>query len=1165
MPDNSTNGGAMNNEVNNLFDNGRSTTNGRTQMQVLESIEKQLENLVKNGGNFNNMSASNANNRYGRNGSTYYQSLNGRTGMRGTMNDFTKEFKKELWEGLLGNEFKKSMQDIREQLAKDLGVEIGEIPKSLGGLAGKMLSKSIRESDIGKAIFEPIKNYKNKLAQEIKDAYMRGSGNTGSPRTGGLGRTASRFFGDGAGSNAGSNALRQGTNKLREMAASEHNLGSLADAALRSGDASKALGGLAEVVKTVGPKMATTAAATVGLSLALDYTITYFKKAIKPAVDDFKKMLKSMSESMQRYEQSRQKNLDESRKRLNADIESLVKQPFEILQKAAEEWYAAWDNNLRTISATQGYTKEQVYELYGAYVDRLRSEGLTDIIGATDIVNNLSNVLKSGLQGAAAEEFAYLATKLNAAIPTQDFFNYTEGYITAVSNAMNQGKSQAEAIADANAELETFANSLLYAGREISGGFTVGLKGAESLFQKAEQIAQAGRYGDGSQLGSTLTAISAMTGAIAPDLAQGIIEAVYKAAVGGNASDIVALRSLAGINASNTEFLQALVSNPQQVFGDLFTKLSQLQNMSNGAYMEVAEGLSSVFGVSMDSLARIDFNQLASAVQASANPNSALNQNMKLLKSGQTTTNAEIQKMRQINQYIADEGLQYVLDSEYGRIVQQHEWDEQIARELQETTYGVEITGKALSFINSTANAINKISNFLNLNRISNRVQELKVTIDQESALKDDIKQILQLQKVGSGNVLDLTNLTTYNQNQNLTGSLLEMLGGKSSYSATNAKIAEIRNKKRSGFMSNGLVDELLNFTSGGAWSLVTKSTDKGLTDMAGFGTGYDADNALNYVTNPSIWGFLGGFAGAPFGGSLSTYKDYLSQTPTQSAISGMYGTPIGPGAVNVLTGPQSAYQWDRVGKSNLIYSGLSSRYGTPEYAVAGNLVSASTIAATAQTQTRLTNNLQTMLDTMDDYYSKDNTRTFEDFVATAKNYGIADFQKALEQGGLTEEDVRSRYGELQNQTAITKQIERNKSEEDFWENTVLQLTSSNTWLESINSTATNIFNLFDDFVAAWRDYFIEHTVYNNAYTRDTVEQVLNAERDSSETAIYALADALTQNDISLLRDPTLQTNALLSQILKVANAILVQGGSGTPISLPDTLAGLSLGLINTE
>ena len=88
--------------------------------------------------------------------------------------------------------------------------------------------------------------------------------------------------------------------------------------------------------------------------------------------------------------------------------------------------------------------------------------------------------------------------------------------------------------------------------------------------------------------------------------------------------------------------------------------------------------------------------------------------------------------------------------------------------------------------------------------------------------------------------------------------------------------------------------------------------------------------------------------------------------------------------------------------------------------------------------------------------------------------------------------------------------------------------------------------------------------MYNNAYTRDTVQKVLDSERESSETAIYALADALTQNDVSLLVDPTMQTNALLAQILKVANAILTQGNNGVGgISLPDTLAGLSLGIVN--
>lgn len=1120
MPEN--NNSAMNSEVQDLY-TGKITQNGRTDIQILESIEKQIEQLVKNGGNISNMSASNANNRYGRNGSTFYQSLNGRGGARGTFRDFEKEFKKEMFEGLLGTEFKKSMSEIRNQLAKDLGVELGDLPKSLGSLAGKMLSKQLRESALGKSLLDPLNKAKADLAKQMKNAYskatqpyrksgkafdgMQWGGNASMPD---IGDVTSSVAGEA--SKQVSSTLSKGVTEALGSGEGGGLVGTLGNLSQNAIGVDGAMAGLQSVLTTVGPKLLSLSAATMGLTLALDYGIEYFKKAIKPAVDDFKKVLAQVSESLQRYEKSRQNNLDESRKRLNADIQTMAEAPFDILRKAAEQWYETWDNTLRNISATQGYTKDQVYQLYGSYVDRLRSEGLTDIIGATDIVNSLSNVLSAGLQGAAAEEFAYLATKLNAAIPTQDFFNYTEGYITAVSNAMNQGRSQAEAIAMANEELETFANSLLYAGREISGGFTVGLKGAESLFQKAEQIAQAGRYGSGTQLGSTLTAISAITGAIAPDLASGIVDAVYKAAVGGNASDIVALRSLAGINASNTEFLQAIVNNPQQVFGDLFSKLNVMQNMSNGAYMEVAEGLSSIFGISMDSLARVDFGQLASAVKASANPNSALNQNMKLLTSGQTTTNAEILKMRQINQYIADEGLQYVLDNEAGRQVLQHEWDEQIARELMETTYGVELTGKALQFLNSLSNTVNKLLSFSRVDVMAKKSAELQVTAEQESALKDDIKKMLELGKVGAGNLADLANLTTYNKNLQLTDTYVELLGGTSSFRKSQATISAIRNAKA----------------------------------PLGLGGGYDQNAILGAIGK---WADINN----PFSSSSSS-----SSTPSYSAI---YNSPIGPMLPN--SGLSSAYQWNRVGKSSLRYGGM---YALPDYDLGGSVVSTSAVAASAQAQSRLNTNLQKMLDSMDDFYGKDNTRSFEEFVATAKQYGIADYQKALEQGGLTEEDVRNRYEELKNQTAIAKQAERNRQEEDFWEKSLLELTASNSWLEGISSTATSILTLFDDFVDAWKDYFIEHTVYNNAYTRDAVEKVLSAERDSSETAIYALADALTQNDIGLLRDPTLQTNALLSQILKVANAILVQSGSGaTSISLPDTIAGLSLGIVNPE
>lgn len=1142
MPDN--NNSAVNSEVNDLY-TGKSTQSGRTDTQILESIERQIELLVKNGGR-PDISASNANNRYGRNGSTHYQDMNRNSRLRGTYRDFEDAFKKSITEELFGSDFKNAMNDIRTQLAKDLGVELGEIPKSLGDLTGKLLSKTIKESSLGKAILDPINKYKQDLAKQMKDAYARGTapyrkdsgfkpfddrqwkGTASMPDIGNVADDAIKEA-----SKSASSSISKGLSDALGAGETEGLASTVSGISETAIGTQGALSGLTNVVATVGLKMLAAGAATMGLSVAVDLVTDYFKDALKPTLEDFKKMLAEVSKSTKRSENERQQKLDASRKRLEDDIRTMAEAPFNILREAAEKWYSTWDNTLRSISATQGYTKDQVYQLYGTYVDRLRSEGLTDVIGSTDIINNLSNVLASGLQGAAAEEFAYIATKLNAAIPTQDFFNYTEGYITAVSNAMNQGKTQAEAIAMANAELETFANSLLYAGREISGGFTVGLKGAEALFQKAEQIAQAGRFGTGgTQLGSTLTAISAITGAIAPDLASGIVDAVYKAAVGGNASDIVALRSLAGINASNTEFLQAIVNNPQQVFGDMFNKLSQLQNMSNGAYMEVAEGLSSIFGVSMDSFARIDFNQLASAVKASANPNSALNQNMKLLSSGQTTTNAEILRMRQINQFIAEDGLGYVLDNEAARAVLQHEWDEQIAKEIMETTYGVELTGSALQFLNTVSNTVNKIANFLRLDVAVKKVQELSVTAQQESALRQDIKQMLELGKVGAGNANVLSQMTTYGLKTPVTDTYVELLGGTSNFRKTQEAIKDIRNSwGGSGYQQNEILGAIGTI---GGWRRDINQKIASALPHGWFASMYNTVNGLG-IRPPS---------------STNT-------SDVQTVIDEIFKVASAP-----ITS-MSMYQWNRVGKSSLAYSGT---YGLPNYDYGASVVSASAVASASQTQSRLNDNLQKMLNSMDDYYSADNTRSYEEFVATAKQYGIADYKKALEQGGLTEEDVRNRYSELQNQTAINKQINRNKAEEKFWEDNILQLTTSNTWLESINSTATEVFNLFDDFVSAWKDYFINHTVYNSAFDRSAVEKVLNAERDSSETAIYALADALTQNDVGLLLDPTVQTNALLSQILKVANAILVQSSNGGgAISLPDTIAGLSLGIISQE
>ena len=139
--------------------------------------------------------------------------------------------------------------------------------------------------------------------------------------------------------------------------------------------------------------------------------------------------------------------------------------------------------------------------------------------------------------------------------------------------------------------------------------------------------------------------------------------------------------------------MQQFASNPQKVFSDLFNKLSQMQNMSTSNYMEVAEGLSKVFGLDMASFARVDFSYLAKAIDNMTVSSSSLDENMKQLASGESTLTAEQLKIRQINEYMMNEGLAYVLDNEVARSIQEHMWQEQTAIEIQEAHHLINIIG----------------------------------------------------------------------------------------------------------------------------------------------------------------------------------------------------------------------------------------------------------------------------------------------------------------------------------------------------------------------------------------------------------------------------------------------------------------------------------------
>lgn len=732
-------------------------------------------------------------------------------------------------------------------------------------------------------------------------------------------------------------------------------------------EAGAALSGVSGVLTALGPEVLLLVA---GIGLAANA----LKKSFAPAIESTKKLLKESEVVVGRFFTSQKKNLETAQKRLLDDVRTIVEEPFNILKRGAEEWYNAWDSNLRTINATQGYTKADLQNLMAAFADRLRSENLTSVVSATDITNSLTKVLNSGLSGAIAEEFAYIATKLNAAVPTQDFFSYADTYASIAANAVRTGMSQTAAIEFANEQLTAFANNVLYASREVAGGFTTGLQNAEALFKQSVQIAQAGRSYNATEISGVLTAVSAITGAIAPDLASAMTDAIYKAAVGGNNTDIVALRSLAGINASNTEFLQALTSNPKRVFVELFKELGKRQNMSEDAYMEVAEGLSGIFGLSADTFARVDFEYLAQAIDSMETASSALDKNMMMLASGETTTNAEQLKIQEINRMILDEGLSYVLDNEAARAIQQHMWDEQIARELQETEYGVNLQGAALEFLRGIKETVYHILNMLNPLHWIQKIAELQMTWEEGDAIKDDIAQVLELGKVGNGNERSRYELVTRNQDLNVVSDLVTMLGGKSSFASTEADRKDWQSR-----LSLGLA--ISNAKSAAASS---KFVNSGFSE---------------------------------------------------------------------LTKAESQYGWESIGKSAAAMASSSKSSNNNETLLGIGDLQNQSEQSVDNADAMYRKNLQSMIDSIEGFIKSNPESNYQDWLDTARSFGIADFDAAVESAGLSNAEVEGYFEAVQTQLGAMQKKEREDREDNFWKDTGTSLTTQNELTSAISGS----------------------------------------------------------------------------------------------------------------
>jgi hypothetical protein len=189
-------------------------------------------------------------------------------------------------------------------------------------------------------------------------------------------------------------------------------------------------------------------------------------------------------------------------------------------------------------------------------------------------------------------------------------------------------------------------------------------------------------------------------------------------------------------------------------------------------------------------------------------------------------------------------------------------------------------------------------------------------------------------------------------------------------------------------------------------------------------------------------------------------------------------------------------------------------------------------------------------------------SNSYEDWIATARSqYGIADFQAAYEAEGHTADSLRAIFEESQTQVAARSKLKRESDEESFWKGTLDKLDINNTFLQSLLDKATSIFDKIEQFHNDWVSYFIDHTVYDSRYDVNKVfGEVRKAEQTNQYAPIFALADQMLQNT-EAMRDPTYQTNALLSAILGVVNAIMQQNNDGMlSTTFADTLKGAALG-----
>lgn len=1090
---------------------------------------------------------------------------------RKASDSFTDQLEAGFKEGLFGS--KNVMRDALSKSVSGFAKSLGTDVDHLGQEVGRRLGDEFGRTKWGQSWRKAKDEFSSKATSAVDDLLNKASSALGG--TGDINVSMDDLM-EAGGAAEGAQAATEAAGAFSEVTDIVTTAGSNVGGALSTLVKSIGSGGASGLVGSLG-SLASAGLAAAGPLIALEVGTELLKRgferlkeAIGPAAEGFQAFKKAASSAANYQTNKAAKLMDLEKARIESDARAITEAAFKVIEDSAEKVETTWDNVFATVVTSQGYTKAGVQDLWSSYAQRLKDEGLASVISSADIMESLESVLKQGLSGQVAEEFAYQATLLGNAISNEDFFAYASTYASLAANAIKNGASEEEAIAAANAELQSFASNLLYAKREIAGGFSTSLAHGADLFEQSAKIALTSRTGDLSDISGVLTSVSAIVGAIAPDLVNNVVDSVVSAATGGNDSTITALRSLAGVGASNSAFLQAFAKDPKKIFSTLFSNLAQLQNMSADNYMEVAEALSSTFGLSMDAFARVDFEYLAEAIQSMNLNNESLEQNLQLLTDGQTTSTDAQLRMQKINEYMVDQGLAYVLDNQVARSIQEHMWEEQLAQQIMETNFAVDLTGGALQLFNGIAITIQKIADLVNPLAWVKKAGNLFLQAVEASQLDNRVENLLKSTVVGQGTFTEFHNLTTTGTELGIAGkdSYLNWLG--TSGKSLAGKLASFNLLSAYTNLSNTLSITNWGNLAGQVAGVVAKADDT-LNSLL------PSAKANSYYTHKLI------SKGAASTLKSGNWRDNLSYNALYDNFDES-GTKDEEGArtqkqaeklSNDLKESISKYVQSSADSSSSL-DNLKSTVSDLSLLVASSTnpliqrdidelqeslknkdltkgAEAGLAHRSYYTQSELTEKVAKELAEQ----ANSQANSFDDWLAKfERESGIKNLSAELSMYSETLEAVEEMYNAEQTAQSSAAAKARELHEVQFWEDMQHFATVDFPW-----------------YMREWERYYIQHEAYGKA-TQEAQESAIelkDMQQNEFGDAIFKLAEQLVQNSnwqeemAKELKDPAVQTNALLAQLVLLVDAIRQQNNETSIVSVPTALSSLGLGLSKSK